>query len=340
MSSIKSYHVKHSLDIRNLLENAKLVADYAVANKNNKKILTSKYVKEYGLPSVISNQILRKYGRGSIKEAKNVNLIIPNSNKFAYTLKNGTVKIRSDIDYSNGKVYLKPLNICFRWNPGKTFERINQVEISENKFMISATFKNQAVNQEYANVLGIDLNCGVGRSIANCANLKNGEILNLGKQGPNIRKEYFSKRRIHKISSDKEKRRTRDLDHKISRTIVNYALKHKLKIVVEDLSGIRKTSTKGNGSKNKNRFVNSWSFYRLQQFIEYKAKEHGIPFEKINPQYTSQECNYCSVLGIRKGDTFQCKNRKCKVYRKERHADINAAFNIGKRSLSMGGRAQ
>jgi len=340
--SIKSYHIKHRIgnSIKNLLEKAKHIADFAVANKKNKKKLTSKYVKEYGLPSVISNQILRKYGRGTIKEAKNVNIIVPNSNKITYTLKDGSVKSRTDIDYLNGKVYLKPLNICFRWNPGKDFERINQVEISEDKFMISATFKKEISNHKYPNILGIDLNCGVGRSIANCANLKNGEVLNLGKQGPNIRKSYFTKRKTHRISSDKEKRKTRDLDHKISRTIVNYALKHKLKIVVEDLSGIRKTSSKGNGSKEKNRFVNSWSFYRLQQFIEYKAKEHGIPFEKINPQYTSQECNYCSVLGERKRDTFQCKNKKCKSYRKKRHSDINAAFNIGKRSLQLGGRAQ
>jgi putative transposase len=78
MSSIKSYHVKHRLDLRILLTKAKLIANYAVANKKNKKLLTSKYVKEFGLPSVISNQILRKYGRGSIKEAKNINLILIN----------------------------------------------------------------------------------------------------------------------------------------------------------------------------------------------------------------------------------------------------------------------
>jgi len=143
--SIKSYHIKHRIgnSIKNLLEKAKHIADFAVANKKNKKKLTSKYVKEYGLPSVISNQILRKYGRGTIKEAKNVNIIVPNSNKITYTLKDGSVKSRTDIDYLNGKVYLKPLNICFRWNPGKDFERINQVEISEDKFMISATFKKE-----------------------------------------------------------------------------------------------------------------------------------------------------------------------------------------------------
>ena len=62
--SIKSYHVKHRVShLSKLLESAKLIADYAVENKNNKKVLTSKYVKQYNLPSTISNQILRKYGR-------------------------------------------------------------------------------------------------------------------------------------------------------------------------------------------------------------------------------------------------------------------------------------
>lgn len=212
MTSVKCYHVKHRLNLTLLLENAKKVADYAVENKNNRKVLTSKYVKQFGLPSAISNQILRKYGRGTIKEAKNVNLIIPNSSNRTYNMK--------------------------------------------------------------------------------------------------------------------------DMDHKISRKIVTYAHKHKLKIVVEDLKGIRTNARKGNGLKNINRFVNSWSFYRLQSFIEYKAKELGIPFEKIKPHYTSQECSYCSVIGKRDGDTFVCKNEKCKSYKKKRQSYINAAFNIGKRSLS------
>ena len=207
--------------------------------------------------------------------------------------------------------------------------------------MITVSFEDQIVNQEYkdTNVLGIDLNCGIGRSVANCANLKTNEILNLGVQGPNIRKYYFKKRKKHKMKGNKEKRIMRDLDHKISRKIVNYALKHKLKIVVENLKGIRTNATKKKGLRNVNRFVNSWSFYRLQTFIEYKSKELGIPFEKIKPHYTSQECSYCSIIGDRKGDSFICKNKKCRSYKKKRHSDINAAFNIGKRSLQLGGRA-
>jgi len=203
--------------------------------------------------------------------------------------------------------------------------------------MIAATFKNTIVHQKYANVLGIDHNCGFGRHILNCANLLTGEVVNLGKKGPKIRNKYFKKRKTQKIKNNKEKRIMKDLDHKISRAVVNYALKHKLKIVVENLKGIRKGSRKGNGSKGKNRVVNSWSFYRLQSFMKYKSKELGIPFEKVNPHYTSQECSYCGVIGIRKKESFICKNKRCQSCNIERHADVNAAFNIGKRSLQQGG---
>lgn len=40
--SIKSYHVKHRLQLNPLLSAAKKVADYAVQNKNSKKLLTSR----------------------------------------------------------------------------------------------------------------------------------------------------------------------------------------------------------------------------------------------------------------------------------------------------------
>lgn len=346
MTYLRTYHVKHRQNFSDLLSKAQDIANYAVTNKSKNKLLTTKHVKEFGLHSDIANQILRKYSRGDIKKATKVNLIVPNTTrKIKHKLKNGSIKTytHNNIVYDQGIVTINPLKLQFRWNPGKEFTKIQQVEISETKYMICVSFERQEIQQEYNGVLGIDLNCGIGRSVANCANLKNGEILNLGKQGPNLRKYHFKKRQAHPkaMKGTKEKRRMRDLDHKMSRTIVNYAYKHKLKIVVEDLKGIRKSVRKGKGSsKNVNRFVNSWSFYRLQTFIEYKAKELDIPFEKIKPQYTSQECSFCSVIGTRNGENFICGNKRCKEYKKKRHADKNAAFNIGKRSLLLGGRAQ
>lgn len=339
----KGYHVKHRRDFRDMLEKAKDVADFAIQNKHMKHIST-KLVRHIDLPSAIKCQILRKYGNSkTIKEAKNVNLIVPNSSVKTYTNKEGVVKKYKSIMYENGIVTLKPLKLSFRWNPGREILKINQVEISENRFMITATFQDNPTTQEFHDILGIDLNCGVGRHIVNMANLKTKEVINLGKQGPNIRKKYAMKRgkkkvpKKQKIRGNKEQRIMRDLDHKISHKIVNYALQHKLKIVMEDLKGIRNGARRGNGSRNGNRFVNSWSFYRLQTFVEYKAKERGIPFEKVNPHYTSQECSYCGVIGERNKDVFVCNSRACQSCGIERHADVNAAFNVGKRSLQQGG---
>jgi IS605 OrfB family transposase len=335
---IRTYHIKHRQDFSSLLERAKLVADYAVSNKRNKKLLTSKYVKHFGLPSTIANQILRKYSRGNIKEVSNINLVILNA-KTKIKNKIG-IKVYQTIDYSNERVIIKPLNVSFRWNPGKQIEEIKMVEITNEKFMVSATFPNKTIDQPCMNVLGLDLNCGIGRHIVNAADLKSNNVLNLGKSGPNIRKKYFKKRKKQKIKGNKEKRIMKDLDHKISKAIVDYAFKNKLKIVVEDLKGIRKTAKKGNDFKGKNRSVNSWSFYRLQQFIEYKSKERGIPFEKVKPHYTSQECSYCHIIGNRNKDIFICKNKKCKKFNQKRHADVNAAYNVGYRSLQLGGRTR
>ena len=259
--------------------------------------------------------------------------------------KTNELKKYNSILWSDGLITIVPLKMTFRWNPGRTFEKINQIEIDEEKFMISVTYKLQKANMDATdlqsaqddNILGIDHNCGFNRHILNCANLKTGHVLNLGKIGPKIRQKYFKKRKTQKIKGHKEKRIMKDLDHKISRAVVNYALQNKLRIVVEDLKGIRYGSKKGKGSKAKNRVVNSWSFYRLQSFIEYKAKELNIPFTKINPHYTSQECSYCGVIGTREKETFICNNKRCCKHGVKRNSDINAAFNIGKRSLQEGG---
>jgi len=334
MPFLKTYHIKHRLNFSKELKAAKSIADYAVKNKYNKKLLSSKFVKEFGLPSAIGNQILRKYSNETIKKATNVNLIVPNA----------ITKIKEKeyhtIEHHNGIIKVKPLKLSFRWNPGKKYTKIHQLEIDNKKFMITVGFPDQIIQEDCEGVLGIDLNCGIGRYVANCANLKTGEIINLGRQGPNIRKMFYKKRQGQKMKGNLEKRIMKDLDHKISRKIVNYALNARLKIVVENLTNIRTGARKGKGSKAGNRFVNSWSFYRLQSFIEYKAKELGIPFEKINPHYTSKECSYCGVLGTREKESFICKNKRCKEgYKRKRHADINAAFNIAKRSLQEGGRA-
>ena len=336
---IKTYHVKHRKCFEEELSYAKEVADYAVAHKHNRSMLSTKNVKHIPLKSAIKNQILRKYGKSdTIKEASRVNLVVPNQ-KSTIKSKNGD-RIYDGIIFENGIVTIKCMKLSFRWNPGCRFERINQIEISRNKYMICASFKKECSYTDEEGILGIDLNCGIGRHVVNAANLNTGETINLGKNGPYIRKRYKSLRKRSKCIGQKESRIMKDLDHKMSRRIVNYASQHKLRIVMEDLKGIRKTKTRGNSSREVNRIVNSWSFYRLQAFVEYKSEEVGVSFEKINPQYTSQECSFCGIIGKRDHDIFECKNKLCRCYKTKINSDINAAFNIGRRSTQDGGCTQ
>lgn len=332
---IRTYHIKHKEDFKDLLIKARKVAEYAVKNKNKK--MSSKNVKEHNLPAAISSQILRKYGKGTIKKVSNVNLIVPNQ-----IIKNLKKEWRS-IKYDKEIVTMTVLKKSFRWNPGMTFLRIVQIEISDSNYMISVSFEKPPLLEfEDKKLLGVDLNCGIGRHIANCGNLLNGHVMDFGRKGPFIRKQYTAKRRKQQIKNNREQRRMRDLDHQVSRKIVNYAFKHQLKIVLEDLSKIRNTAKKGEGSeffknRNKNRVVNSWSFYRLQKFIEYKSEELGIPIIYIHPHYTSQLCSYCDIKGTRDEESFECKNKKCRSFGVSRNSDRNAAFNIAKRALIKGG---
>ena len=36
-----------------------------------------------------------------------------------------------------------------------------------------------------------------------------------------------------------------------------------------------------------------WAFNRLYEYVEYKAEEHGIAVEQVDPKNTSQRCTHC-----------------------------------------------
>lgn len=117
-------------------------------------------------------------------------------------------------------------------------------------------------------------------------------MLKLGKKAnhthqkyKNIRKKLQKKRNYKSVKKikNKESRIIRDLNHKISKKLVEEAKTQKTGIVLEDLKDIRKTAKT---SKQFKYALNSWSFYQLRQFIEYKAKLRGVPVVKIDPHYT------------------------------------------------------
>jgi putative transposase len=127
-----------------------------------------------------------------------------------------------------------------------------------------------------------------------------------------------AKRRL-KAMSGKEKRFMRDCNHCISKKLA--ALNDVKIYVLEDLSGIR------NQRRNKkvNKWISSWSFYQLEQFLTYKAEAKGKKVAYVDARYTSQKCSRCK----QRHSTNRHKSRfHCKTCGFKSHADMNAATNI------------
>ena len=87
----------------------------------------------------------------------------------------------------------------------------------------------------------------------------------------------------------------------------------------------RKLSKKQIAARRKNnRSLNSWSFYRLAKFIEYKAALAGIHLVYVNPYKTSQRCPHCGREHKAKDRRYECE---CGFHA---HRDLVGAINIAR----------
>lgn len=99
-----------------------------------------------------------------------------------------------------------------------------------------------------------------------------------------------SARRRLKAIGQQENRWMQDVNHQVSKALVENNPKHTL-FVLEDLSGIRNATER---VKTKDHYVSvSWSFYDLEQKLIYKAKQRQSLVIKVDPHYTSQRCPVC-----------------------------------------------
>ena len=118
-----------------------------------------------------------------------------------------------------------------------------------------------------------------------------------------------SARRRLKAIGQRENRWMQDVNHCISKALVESNPKHTL-FVLEDLTGIRSVTER---VKTKDRYVSvSWSFYDLEQKLMYKAKQNQSTMIKVDPRYTSQCCPVCGHIEKsnrnKKIHLFTCKN--------------------------------
>ena len=135
-----------------------------------------------------------------------------------------------------------------------------------------------------------------------------------------------AKRHLVKFSK-REHRFKKDLNHQISKKIVSSAKVTSRGIALEKLKGIREKTTVRKAERAKH---SSWSFYQLQQFIEYKSKLNGIEVVFVNPKNTSRQCSKCGFID--KANRKDQEHFECLSCGFKDHADFNAAVNIARRA--------
>ena len=132
-------------------------------------------------------------------------------------------------------------------------------------------------------------------------------------------------RQLLKRLSGREKRFQRHINHVISKTIVLSAKQSNSIVAIENLTGIRERTNTQPRTKTERRRSNSWAFYQLRTFLEYKGLINGVEILPVSPRYSSQTCHKCMHLGLRSGKRFKCTNSGCSWHG---DADENASYNL------------
>ena len=103
-----------------------------------------------------------------------------------------------------------------------------------------------------------------------------------------------AKRKLKAISG-RENRWMSDINHQISKTLVEKYGKDTL-FVLEDLTGVSFEESNLSRTVKQKYDLRSWSFYQLEQFLTYKAHENRSEVLKVSAKYTSQRCPKCGTI--------------------------------------------
>jgi len=136
-----------------------------------------------------------------------------------------------------------------------------------------------------------------------------------------------AKRKLKRLSG-KERRFAKDTNHCISKQIVAKAKDTKRAIALEELKGIR---TRVTVRRRQRATLHSWAFFQLRNYVEYKAKQAGIPVILVDPRNTSRTCPVCGCID--KANRPSQSVFSCVVCGFAGHADQIAAVNIGRRAV-------
>jgi putative transposase len=182
--------------------------------------------------------------------------------------------------------------------------------------------------------IGVDLN--TTGHVAVAADILSGKTMKLGKnihdnhrQSSKNCTKLWREHKLWKLKKTKSRERKtfKSALNAISRQIVSFAESLGSGIKFEKLFSPRYSHRHGTEGSVEFSFENG-SFFTLQQQVEKRALDRGIPVIYVNPAYTSKRCCRCGSFGRRSRKHFECPYCGYAA-----HADVNAAFNIAAASL-------
>lgn len=292
--------------------------------------------------TVLKNRSLIK--RGSIIRVKAPNLPILKKpccyiNNQNYKIENDHVEFPVIINGKSKRISV-PVKLTERQKALFSDVKFGTMRIVIKTHTLVAQIVYEAAEPELksdGNVMGVDL--GIKCPAVSYCSDGSVKFYGNGRKNRYMRRHYAylrkklqtsKKMKAVKRINDKEQRIMRDIDHKLSRDIVETAVAHNVKVIrLEQLQNIRSTTRK---SRKNNHSLHTWSFYRLAQFIEYKAKLAGISVEHVNPAYTSQRCPVCGNIHHANDRNYVCK---CGFHI---HRDLLGAMNICNSTEFVGNR--
>jgi putative transposase len=119
----------------------------------------------------------------------------------------------------------------------------------------------------------------------------------------------------------KHRRVMRDIEHKVSRAIVDVAVERKAAtIAIGDVWDIGDSAEKG---KIQNGRLSRWNHGKIRQYVKYKAEAEGIKVTLVDEAFTSQTCPQCQQRHKPKG-----RNYSCPACGFQAHRDVVGQINL------------
>ena len=145
--------------------------------------------------------------------------------------------------------------------------------------------------------------------------------------------KYRTRKKIMKLFMDRT-RKVRDITHKVSKSIVEYATSRKIDTMVIGHNDGWKQSVNIRLRNNQN-FV-QLPLNALIQQIKYKAEEHGINVIVQDESHTSK-CSFLDNESVEHHDAYMGKRIRRGVFQSANgkliHADLNGSYNIIRKAI-------